>query len=205
MTLLPQVVSPALSVASSDAALTEPDGSTGGDQTTVASYCDDFGTPVSIQIFDWNDWSTVNLTNALVAQLPIRWDASGDLWRGYQAAKPFEQPDDTRDRWRLTLHRADGSERWIQIAQSASTPSMLYAYAFQNLTPYADANGNHFGYHPCRAFALPSSEMDVLLSSAGAYQSSGSRFPEFAVPDDPRWVRGSATPLNGGFEPASGH
>lgn len=202
VTALPQMVNPALSISSSDAALSEPKGATGavGDDTTLLSYCDNFPLPVSVRIFDWNDWSTVELTNPLVAQIPVGWDARADLWRGYGSAKPFDQPDDARDRWRLTFFSADGTERWIQIAQSASTPAILYAYAFQIITPYADQNGNHFGYHPCRAFALASSEMDVLISSARAYQSSGSRFPEFAAPDDPRWVRGSATPLAGGFE-----
>jgi hypothetical protein len=197
ITPLPQVVDPALSISSSDASLSEPKGATDGGDTMLMSYCADFPLPVSLRIFDWNDWSTVDLTNPLVAQMPIRWDASADLWQGYSSAKPFNQPEDTRDRWKLVFHSADGTERWIQIAESASTPATLYVYAFQVITPYADQNGNHYGYHPCRAFALPSTEMDVLLSSARAYQSSGSRFPAFAASDDPRWVRGSATPLDG--------
>ncbi|MCC6801884.1 MAG: hypothetical protein IT319_03280, partial [Anaerolineae bacterium] len=199
-TMLPPVINPALSVASSASVLTEPLGSANGDQATLTSFCDQFGIPVSIRIFDWNDWSTVDLPNPLVAQMPISWDASGDLWRGYGVAKPFDQPDDTRDRWRLTLFTAEGVERWIYVAQSDSTPDTLYAYAYQNINPFADANGNHYGYHPCRAFALPATQMDVLLSSARAYRSSGSRFPEFAAPDDPRWVSGSAIPLAGSFE-----
>lgn len=199
-TALPQIISASLSVASSDAALSEPSGSSNGDRSTLISYCDQFGIPESIRIFDWNDWSTVDLPNPLVAQIPISWDAKGDLWRGYGNEKPFEQPDDTRDRWRLTLFTSDGTERWIYVAQSDSTPGTLYAYAFQNLNAYADANGNHYGYHPCRAFTLPSTQMDVLLSSARAYRSSGSRFPEFATADDPRWVSGSAIPVADRFE-----
>ncbi len=200
VTALPNVVEPVVSESASGAALSEPDGATGGDQTTLASSCDKFGIPVSIRIFDWNDWSTVELSNPLVAQLPIQWDASADIWRGYQVAKSFDQPDDARERWKLQLFTADGVERRIQVEQSASTPDTLYVYAFQILTPYADAQGKHYGYHPCRAFRIPAMDMDVLLSAAGAYQSSGSRFPAFAAPDDARWVRGSATPLDGSFD-----
>src|SRR5579871_1413966 len=71
-TPLPGIAVPVLSSSSSEAALTEPDGSTKGDKT-LASYCAKFGVPVSLQIFDWNDWSTVKLDNPMVAQLPISW------------------------------------------------------------------------------------------------------------------------------------
>jgi hypothetical protein len=189
-----------VSASSAESALTEPDGGSATGDTELGSYCDQFGDPISIHVFDWNDWSTVDVANPLVAQLPIRWDASSDIWRGYDAAKSFDQPDDARDRWRLQLFTQDGTERWIQIAQSASTPDTLYAYAFQTITPYIDKNGSHYGYHPCRAFTLPYTDMNVLLSSAGAYQSSGSRFPDFGAADDTRWVRGNAMPITGGFD-----
>ena len=152
-TPLPGITSALVSASSAESALTEPDGASGGD-SGLASYCDQFGDPVSIRIFDWDDWSTVDVTNTLVAQLPISWDASGDIWRGYASAKPFDQPDDARDRWRLQLFTQDGAERWIQIAQSTSTPDILYVYAFQTITPYTDNGGNHYGYHPCRAFTI---------------------------------------------------
>ncbi|MEO8392467.1 MAG: hypothetical protein ABI700_05685 [Chloroflexota bacterium] len=198
-TPLPGITNALVSASSAESALTEPDGSSTGDKG-LASYCDQFGDPVSIRVFDWNDWSTVDVTNTLVAQLPVSWDASGDLWRGYNVAKPFDQPDDARDRWRLQLFTQDGTERWIQISQSASTPDTLYAYAFQIITPYTDKHGNHYGYHPCRAFSLPYTDMTILLSSARAYQSSGSRFPAFGATDDSRWVRGTASPIAGGFD-----
>src|SRR5579871_2676939 len=78
-TPLPGIAVPVLSSSSSEAALTEPDGSTKGDKT-LSSYCDKFGVPVSLQIFDWNDWSTVKLDNPMVAQLPTTWDASANIW-----------------------------------------------------------------------------------------------------------------------------
>ncbi len=197
-TPLPGIANPVLSVSSSDAALTEPD-SASTDGETIAGFCDQFGTPTSITLFDWNDWSTVSVSNPLVAQLPMSWDASPSFWQGYNSAKPFNIPDDSRDRWRLRLFNADGSEHWIQIGQSASTPGTLYAYAFQIITPYTDKQGNHFGYHPCRAFTIPAVQMNILLSSLGAYQNSGSRFPDFVPSSDSRWIRGSATPINGTF------
>lgn len=198
-TALPNVVSGDAPLPSTQAALTEPESAVAGD-TLLASFCDKFGVPQAIRIFDWNDWSTVELTNPLVAQLPTRWDASGNLWRGYDAAKPFDVPDDARERWQLHFTNTAGEERWINVWQSATTAGLLYAYAFQVVTPYADAQGNHYGYHPCRAFTLLPTEMDILLSSARAYQSSGSRFPTLAAPDDPRWTARQITPLAGSFD-----
>lgn len=198
-TALPNLVSGDAPSSALASALTEPDGADAGD-TLLSSYCDQFGVPQSISIFDWNDWSTVNLTNPLVAQFPTRWDAGGDLWRGYDAAKPFDVPDDARERWQLRFTNSDGAERWINVWQSALTVDTLYAYAFQVVTPYADGQGNHFGYHPCRAFTLPPTEMNVLLSSARAYTNSGSRFPALAVPDDTRWTATAIIPLSGSFD-----
>ena len=198
-TTQPSVVSGEAPIPSSQGALTEPQSAPASD-TLLASFCDQFGVPQSIRIFDWNDWSTVDLTNPLVAQLPTRWDASGDLWRGYDAARPFAVPDDARERWQLHFTNAADEERWINVWESAATADVLYAYAFQVLTPFGDAQGNHFGYHPCRAFTLPPTQMNILLSSARAYQSSGSRFPTLAAPDDPRWSGSRIVPLSGDFE-----
>jgi hypothetical protein len=181
-------------------ARTEPNDVSSDGSNTLASFCDEFGTPVSLQIFDWSDWSTVDLTNPMVAQLPTRWDASITFWQGYSSPKPFNQPDDARSRWQLTLFTADGTERWIHIWQSEETPDTLYVYAFTNTTAFADRNGEHYGFHPCRAFTLRPTEVDLLLSSARAYQSSGSRFPAFAYGGDPAWVECRATPIDGGFD-----
>ncbi len=200
-TPLPIIENPSgdvLVVSASSSALTEPDGASGAN-TLLSSYCADFGTPTSIDLFDWQDWSTVSLSNAMVAQMPLNWDASDNIWRGYQFAEVFDQPADARDRWRFRFHTANGKERWIQVSQSPSTPEVVYVYAFQIITPYTNARGQHYGYHPCRAFRLPYTQLDVLLSSARAYQSSGSNFPVFAASNDPRWLYVSITPLISSF------
>jgi hypothetical protein len=181
-------------------ARTEPNDVSSDGSNILSSFCEDFGVPVSLELFDWNDWSTVNLTNALVAQIPMRWDASKTFWRGYDSPKPFDQPDDARSRWQLTLQTEDGAERWIHVWQSVQTPDMLYVYAYQVITPFADVHGEHFGYHPCSAFTVPPADMNILLSSARAYQSSGSRFPAAIPVNDPQWVLGHITPLNSSFE-----
>lgn len=189
-------------VAGSEAASarTEPNDVSSDGSNTLSSFCEDFGTPTSVQIFDWNDWSTVDLTNAMVAQLPLNWDASATFWQGYDSPKPFNQPDDARSRWQLTLLTEEGTERWIHIWQSAQTPNTLYVYAFTNTTAFADSRGEHYGYHPCRAFTASPAEVNLLLSSARAYQSSGSRYPAFAYGGDPAWIECRATPIGDGFD-----
>jgi hypothetical protein len=153
-----------------------------------------------VRIFDWNDWSTVEVNNPLVAQIPLRWDATENLWRGYDAPKPFDTPVDERERWQLHFTNAAGDERWINVWTSDLTPDTYYAYVFQVITPFAVENGQHFGYHPCRAFAVPVMQMDVLLSSARAYRSSGSHFPSLAGADDSHWTAATLAPLGSFFD-----
>ncbi len=202
-TVLPLVTTPLplmtaqVAVASDGAAKTEPD-STATSKNLLSSYCTSFGVPTSLEIIDWNDWTTVKVDNTLAAQLPITWDTSVSFWRGDQYKNPYDTPADEYNRWRLRLFTADGSERWMDIGQSATTPDTLYVAAFQNLKSFL--NGSSYALRPCRAFTVPISTMNILLSSAGAYSRSESQFPALAAADDPRWVRGIAVPLSGSID-----
>ncbi|NDJ59614.1 MAG: hypothetical protein GYB67_00735 [Chloroflexi bacterium] len=159
----------------------------------LANYCVDFGQPITLHLVDWATAETFRLTNSEIAQMPLRWDASNSIWRGYSAAKPFDQPDDAHSRWKLDLFLADGRERWIEIVASAETPQTVYVYAFQNLTPYADRNGEHFGFHPCRVFAIATDQIHALIDAIINYQHV-QIFPPLISDTDPRWRSGVAQP-----------
>ncbi|HVU11939.1 MAG TPA: hypothetical protein VHD90_11705, partial [Phototrophicaceae bacterium] len=131
-------------------------------------------------------------------QLPITWDASASFWRGDQYKNPYDTPADEHNRWRLRLFTADSLERWLDIGQSATTPDTLYVTAFQNLKAFL--NGSSYTLRPCRAFTIPMTDMNILLSSAGSAAKSAGQIPALAALDDPRWVRGIAVPLNGSFD-----
>ncbi len=159
----------------------------------LINYCPAFGTPLSLRIYDWSSGTTTSLSDAEIAQIPLGWDASANLWQGYQSAHPFNQPDDARQRWNIDLYLPDGTDRWIIIYESPATPGRYYTYVFENTVAYADKNGNHFGNHPCRAFAAPASQVGSFLDAIRQYQQV-IQYPPFISGNDPRWKRGVAKP-----------
>ena len=161
--------------------------------SSLVNFCADFGTPLSLSIFDWATGSTTNLSDEAIARIPLTWDASADLWQGYESDHPFNQPDDAHQRWNLKLYLPDGTERWIVIYESAQTPQTYYTYVFVTTAPFADAQGQHFGNHPCRAFATAAAQVMSFLEVVSQYQNLV-RYPQLISSADPRWKRGIAKP-----------
>jgi hypothetical protein len=159
----------------------------------LGAFCN-FGAPASLGIYDWETGGTTRLSSSWIASIPLAWDASSSIWRGYAAAKPFDEPDDLRIYWRVSLYDEAGGEQFIDIGRGGGDPA-LYVYAFDNITPYADRNGRYFGVHPCRAFSMTRESLDYLIGAAAAHQEFGGSYPDLIQPDDPRWTRGSITPI----------
>lgn len=124
-----------------------------GQGNEVRSYCD-LLPPQQTRVFDWSTWQTAVVHDTNVSVEPFQWDASRTIWRGYQSAQPFEQPSDAFKHWSVTMTDADGTEQWIHLFDSAQTPDTFYVYVFDNVEPFADNQGNYYGIHPCRAFAM---------------------------------------------------
>ncbi|MDZ4765083.1 MAG: hypothetical protein SGI73_11080 [Chloroflexota bacterium] len=159
----------------------------------LGAFCN-FNALVSINIYDWETGATTLLSSEWIAALPLTWDASQSIWRGYAAAKPFDEPDDLRILWRVSLFGTDGVEQFLDVGRGGASPA-LYVYAFDNTTPYADSNGRYFGMHPCRAFTMAQSNLDYLISAAQAYQEFNGSYPDLITPDDARWTRGMIQPI----------
>ncbi|PJF25086.1 MAG: hypothetical protein CUN53_14560, partial [Phototrophicales bacterium] len=152
--------------------------------------------PTSMSLFDWETSHTTSLSAEWIARLPLTWDASASIWRGYAAAKPFDEPDDLRILWRISLIDAGGATQFIDIGRSQASPQ-LYVYAYDNVVPFADRNGRYFGLHPCRAFSMQPTAFDYLIEAARAYQEFNGAYPDLIGPDDPRWQRGFVEPIEG--------
>ena len=135
----------------------------------VQSYCN-LAIPQHVRVFDWSTWKTSNVEDRNVFYQPFTWDASDSIWRGYGSANPFDQPSDAFKHFSVTLLQDNGAEQWIYILDSAQTPDIDYIYVFDNVHPFADTNGNYFGYHPCRAFAADATLVDSWLQQV--YQPS---------------------------------
>ena len=133
-----------------------------GRGTDVQAYCD-LLPPKETRVFDWSTWQTAYVEDANVSAQPFTWDASRSIWQGYQSAQPFNQPSDAFKHWSVTMTDANGSEQWIYLLDSAQTPDTFYIYVFDNVEPFADRNGNHYGIHPCVAFAADANSVHNWL------------------------------------------
>lgn len=133
-----------------------------GQGIEVRSYCD-LLPPQQTRVFDWSTWQTAYVQDSNVATQPFNWDASQSIWRGYQSAEPFAQPSDAFKHWSVTMTGTDGTEQWIYLLDSAQTPDTFYIYVFDNVEPFADTNGNHYGIHPCRAFSADANSVHNWL------------------------------------------
>lgn len=128
----------------------------------LATVCPAFGVPVSGSGYD-SAWSEYTLTaDGIAAVLAL--DASRSFWVGYDHGG-FAMPADATDALRLTLTTADGGERWFDVLWSEQTPDTYYALPFANTVAYADANGEHYGTHPCAAFVLTGDEYADLVAA----------------------------------------
>ena len=70
-------------------------------------------------------------------------DASFNIWRGYQAPRPFDIPDDARQTWRITF---DYTPAVFEVKENATHAFVL---AFRTMELGEDGNP-----HPARAFRL---------------------------------------------------
>ncbi len=161
----------------------------------LGAFCR-FNDPESMSLFDWETSQTTRLSADWIARLPLTWDASASIWRGYAAAEPFDEPDDLRILWRLSLIDAAGATQFIDVGRSPSSPQ-LYIYAYDNVVPFADRNGRYFGLHPCRAFSMQPTAFDYLIEAARAFQEFNGAYPDLIGSDDPRWQRGFVEPIEG--------
>ncbi len=134
--------------------------------TPMINVCPQFGVPVSGTGYDTTNWTDYNLdAQAIQAVLNINSDHS--FWVGYENGG-FAWTSDVMPELTLTFTMADGSERWFDVFWSEQTPDAYYALPFANPTPYADANGEHYGTHPCAAILMTGVEYQTLISALNA-------------------------------------
>ncbi|MBK8035287.1 MAG: hypothetical protein IPK17_38445 [Chloroflexi bacterium] len=127
----------------------------------LAVVCPAFGVPISGMGYDTETWTDYRLDEqAIQAVLNINTERS--FWVGYENGG-FAWTNDVMPLLTLTFTMADGSERWFDVFWSEQTPNVYYALPFTNPTPSADANGQHYGTHPCAAILMTATEYEALL------------------------------------------
>lgn len=79
-----------------------------------------------------------------------------DLWLGYDNGG-WETTGDEYGRYKLT---GDGWEVWLFYSATRDEYDIL---PFSNPEPFADANGDHYGMHPCGGWAVDAAIFDALI------------------------------------------
>ena len=131
----------------------------------MIAICPQFGVPVTGSGYDTDTWTDYQLdAEAIQAVLNINADRS--FWVGYENGG-FAWAHDVAPLLTLTFTAEDGSERWFDVFWSDETPDSYYALPFVNTAAYADANGEHFGTHPCAAILMTAAEYRALLEALG--------------------------------------
>jgi len=132
-------------------------------QTPLINICPQFGVPVSGIGYDTATWTDYQL-DAQAIQAVLNINAERSFWVGY-ANGGFAWTSDVMPELTLTFEMADGSERWFDVFWSEQTPDAYYALPFADPTPQADANGEHYGTHPCAAIVMTGAEYQALLGA----------------------------------------
>lgn len=130
-------------------------------QVRLIDACPDFRGPIAGSGYDTDTWTDYEL-DAQAIQAVLNINADRSFWVGY-AAGGFAWTDDVMPVLTLTFVMEDGGERWFDVFWSAQTPHAYYALPFANPTPYADANGEHYGTHPCAAILMTAPEYAALI------------------------------------------
>jgi hypothetical protein len=83
-----------------------------------------------------------------------------DLWLGYDNGGWLTTGDE-RGRYRLV---GDDYEVWLFFSATRQQYDIL---PFANTTLFADANGDHYGMHPCGGWAIDAPIIDAILGKGG--------------------------------------
>lgn len=118
--------------------------------------------PVSGGGYD-HTWTEYAVTDAGIAAL-LALDTSSSFWVGYDHGGFNVEFLEADPALTLTLYTADGRELWFDVFEHAG---VFYALPFANVVAYADANGEHYGTHPCTAFTLTRAQFARLLAALG--------------------------------------
>lgn len=130
----------------------------------MTNVCTDFGTPTSGTGYLAGAWADFPVDDAGI-QAILNVNAERTFWVGYDAGGFAWPTEDVHPILTVTLWLEDGSERWFEVYWSEQTPDRYYALPYDDPTPRADADGQHFGTHPCTAILMTEVEYTALRAA----------------------------------------
>lgn len=137
----------------------------------LQQQCRDLVTPARVLAQHPERRRFVEVEQAEQIDALLQW--GGDTnWQGYESGGWIIPPDRSLSMIYLYPEAYDEQNNpWgfqmIIVYSSGIYPDVVLPMVFTNMTPFADANGNHFGTHPCYAFIMPRAEFDAWISEVG--------------------------------------
>lgn len=126
----------------------------------LSTICPAFGVPVTGVGYDAAFTEYTVTPEAVAAILSL--DTSRSFWLGYDHGGFDPVYFESEPALTLTLYTADGGERWLDVTEHAG---VYYVLPYVTTTAYADANGDHYGTHPCAAFTISADAFARLLAT----------------------------------------
>lgn len=143
----------------------------------VFQNCEFSPTEISWRFGNFDDGSSTSLvpitttsTEEIMSQLST-W-LGRDIWLGYTEDLPagapsgFDLPTDVIDYGKIRIRRGTDEdwesrqEIWLLYSESENE---FYIYPFDDMHPFTDEEGLHYGIHPCGAYAISRETIDELL------------------------------------------
>lgn len=157
---------------------------------TLVTHCPSYASIKLVQIADRVQPAVYATSSPAIIALLLALNTDDNLWTG-GVEGAFKAPD-LPPRWTITFGDKAG-ERRIDVTEEGGK-AYLYAYA----TNVASAHqGKRFGLHPCRAFTLPTWQIETLINAMRAVIGVH-RYPAPADPiSDRRWRKRGIAPRSG--------
>lgn len=133
----------------------------------IDRVCHDLITPSRILAQNPATRRFVEVDAAAQIEALLGWGGESN-WQGYERGGWIVPPEHSLSM--MYLYPANYDEQanpWgfqmIIVYASGIYPDLVLPMVFTNMTPFADANGNHFGTHPCYAFVMPRGVFDEWM------------------------------------------
>lgn len=86
------------------------------------------------------------------------------IWLGYGAGG-YVVPEDCELVFKIGGVGEEGQRVLVWVWWAESQPDTFWVFPFRNIQPYADANGQHYGIHPCGMYTVEADDLQPILAA----------------------------------------
>lgn len=134
-----------------------------GQSGLITDYCEVYSNYQRLSALKHGEQAWVGVETIQVYETdliiePLSWSAEQNIWVDTSDYGYFNYPSDVYAAYTFIL-RTEDSKTKIDVIKSPST-DLAYLLFYDKQEPFSDANGEHYGIHPCRAYSVSASTID---------------------------------------------